>query len=242
MYRLRISLPKGQTARYRHLDLLHDALINAWTTVGAPAEQVLGASARPWNFAALGWHRGDWNEVHTLVVSTPDPDLATRLHTLEPGHIRQARASTAELVDFSAARMTPEPDPIPPGEGILSLLMLAPLAVSIRAKGEKRWHTDLTRLDLAAVINHRLSQLAGRSVALQAQADTLYLRANPVHATRVYIKQLPDGRRVFVMGMRAPLVLAGTEDDLRLAWYAGIGEKTRNGFGCLGLLEQGVGR
>lgn len=242
MYRLRISLPKGQTARYRHLDLLHDALINAWTTAGAPAEQVLGIGARPWNFAALGWHRGDRNEVHTLVVSTPDPDLATRLSTLESGQIRQARASTAEQVDFSAARISPEPDPIPPGEGVLSLLLLAPLAVSIRAKGEKRWHTDLTQIDLAAVINHRLSQLAGRPVTLQAQADTLYLRANPVHATRVYIKQLPDGRRVFVMGMRAPLVLAGTEDDLRLAWYAGIGEKTRNGFGCLGLLERGVGR
>lgn len=242
MYRIRASLPKGHTARYRHLDLLHDALINAWTAAGVPAEQVLGAYARPWNFAALGWHQGGSNEVHTLVVSTPDLELAKRLRTFEPDNIRQARASTAEMVDFSAARIIPEPDPIPPGEGILSLVMLAPLAVSTRANGNKRWHTDLTQVDLAAVINHRLSQVAGHSVALQAQADTLYLRANPVHATRVYTKLLPNGRRVFVMGMRAPMVLAGSENDLRLAWYAGIGEKTRTGFGCLGLLERGVGR
>jgi CRISPR-associated endoribonuclease Cas6 len=34
------------------------------------------------------------------------------------------------------------------------------------------------------------------------------------------------------------MLLQGSEDDLRLAWYAGIGEKTRSGFGCLGLLEE----
>jgi CRISPR/Cas system endoribonuclease Cas6 (RAMP superfamily) len=38
------------------------------------------------------------------------------------------------------------------------------------------------------------------------------------------------------------LVLTGSDDDLRFAWYAGIGEKTRNGFGCMGLAEQGLGR
>ena len=42
--------------------------------------------------------------------------------------------------------------------------------------------------------------------------------------------------------MQAPLLLEGSEEDLRFAWYAGLGEKTRNGFGCLGLIEQGVGR
>jgi CRISPR/Cas system endoribonuclease Cas6 (RAMP superfamily) len=40
--------------------------------------------------------------------------------------------------------------------------------------------------------------------------------------------------------MQAPLILEGAEADLRFAWYAGMGEKTRNGFGCLGLAEQGV--
>ncbi len=51
-----------------------------------------------------------------------------------------------------------------------------------------------------------------------------------------------SGKTVFVIGMNAPLVLSGSEEDLRFAWYTGIGEKTRNGFGCIGLAEQGVGR
>ena len=43
-----------------------------------------------------------------------------------------------------------------------------------------------------------------------------------------------------ILGVGADFLLEGAEDDLRFAWYAGIGEKTRNGFGCLGLAEQGV--
>lgn len=97
-------------------------------------------------------------------------------------------------------------------------------------------------IDLAAAVNARLSRLAGRSVNLQVEPDSLYLRANPRHSVLVSLKRKPNGRHAFVIGMSAPLVLAGSEADLRLAWYAGIGEKTRNGFGCIGLLERGVGR
>jgi CRISPR/Cas system endoribonuclease Cas6 (RAMP superfamily) len=79
-------------------------------------------------------------------------------------------------------------------------------------------------------------------VKLNIQADSLYLRANPSHSVLVATKGSPQGRASFVIGMQAPLVMSGSEQDLRLAWYAGIGEKNRNGFGCLGLLEHGVGR
>ena len=93
MYRLHIGLPKGQAASYRYLDLLHNALVNAWIAAGAAADEVVGAAAWPWNFAALGWHRKDRNYVHTLVVSTPDPGLAKRLRVLDPASIRYARAA-----------------------------------------------------------------------------------------------------------------------------------------------------
>jgi len=59
---------------------------------------------------------------------------------------------------------------------------------------------------------------------------------------RSSLKQRPDGRPAFAIGMQAPLVLSGRREDLELAWYAGLGEKTRAGFGCIGLAEQGVGR
>jgi CRISPR-associated endoribonuclease Cas6 len=240
MNRIRIRLPK--TACYQHLDLLHDALINGFTATGVEAEEIIGSSASPWNFAALGRRYKDASSVHTLVVSTLDPRLAQKLRQMDPVHIRHARAQTAEMIDFSSAEVIQEQDPIPPGEGVMGLLMLSPLAISIRENNRKRWLKDLSSIDLATVINRRLSRLAGREVRLQAQPDRLYLRANPEHSVLVPLKKMANGKRSFVIGMRAPLVLAGSEVDLRLAWYAGIGEKTRSGFGCLGLLEQGVGR
>ncbi|WP_006788287.1 CRISPR-associated endoribonuclease Cas6 [Thiorhodospira sibirica] len=55
-------------------------------------------------------------------------------------------------------------------------------------------------------------------------------------------KGFAHGKISFVIGLAAPLLLEGSVEDLRFAWYAGVGEKNRNGFGCLGLLEAGVGR
>lgn len=240
MPRIRLQLQPGHYAQYRNLDLLHDALINAWTAAGIAAERVLGAEALPWNFAALGGHHKDGNHAHTLVIATPSRELAPYLDRLEPAQVRYARAKTAELVDFSSAERLEEPDPIPPVQGALGLLLLSPLAV--RVPGSKRWYTDFRDFDLSAAINHRLSRVASREVRLQAEPDRLYLRANPKHSVLVPTKDYGNGARGFVIGLRAPLVLAGTEDDLRLAWTAGIGEKTRSGFGCLGLLERGVGR
>jgi CRISPR/Cas system endoribonuclease Cas6 (RAMP superfamily) len=92
------------------------------------------------------------------------------------------------------------------------------------------------------MISQKLSKQAGRNIQLQVTPDSLYLRANPEHSVLVNLKQHQNGSKSFVIGMQAPLILEGAETDLRFAWYAGLGEKTRNGFGCLGLIEQGVGR
>lgn len=79
-------------------------------------------------------------------------------------------------------------------------------------------------------------------MTLTVQPDSLYLRANPHHSVLVSTKQSKEGRAAFVIGLQGPLVLAGRREDRLLAWYAGLGEKTRNGFGCIGLADEGVGR
>jgi CRISPR-associated endoribonuclease Cas6 len=243
MLRLRIILPKKAKLHYKYLDILHDAIVNAWIAAGAEKEQILDRSALPWNFAALGGQGKQGKMVHTLVVSTPDASLAKILRHLNPEEIRYARASTIENVNFADAQISIVDDPFIPNQNALGVLMLSPLAISDKtvSKG-KRWHKHLGQFDLSAAINHRLSRLAERDIKLQVQPDSLYLRCNPDHSVLVPMKLMRNGKKVFVLGMTAPLVLTGSEDDLRFAWYAGLGEKTRNGFGCIGLAEQGVGR
>ena len=242
MLRIRIQLPKRQQQSYRYYDILHDALINAWIAAGADAKQVIGAFALPWNFAALGKHQGKQATVHTLIVSTPDPDLSTYLAKFTVNSIRYIRATTEEFIDFSAASIAIEHDPILPAQQNLGVFLLSPLAIQKRGQKQRLWHQKLQQVDLSAAINHRLSRLSQRTVNLKVYPDSLYLRANPKHSVLVKTKRMRSGKEAFVLAMQAPLLLIGSEVDLRLAWYTGLGEKNRNGFGCIGLIEQGVGR
>lgn len=256
MLRIRMTLPKSAEVHYRYSDILHDALINAWDAAGATSEQVCDMSALPWNFAALGSHTHHENSVHTLIVSTPDPTLASFLQRFKPEDVYYTRAKTAEHVDFtgaeimtekevdfSGARIMVEEAPIFPKQNALGVLMLSPLVISTQtSKKKKRWYRHLGEFDLSAAINQRLSRLAGRETKLKVYPDSLHLRCMPDHSVLVPIKKNEKGNIVFVIGMSAPLVLMGPEEDLRFAWYAGLGEKTRSGFGCIGSVEEGVGR
>jgi len=242
MHRIRLRLPKRRWAVYRHLDLVHDAIVGALIAAGAQPEQIIGPSALPWNFAALGFHRKHEGRVQGLVISTPSPELAPALKTLEPAAVRYARASTGELFDFADAEVEAEPPPLLTEQAVLGVLTLSPIAVSNRSAPRKRWHTSFHEVDLSAAVNARLSRLAERRVSLTIQPDSLYLRANPRHSVLVSTKRMKNGKSAFVIAMEAPLVVAGSREDVLLAWYAGLGEKTRNGFGCIGLAEEGVGR
>jgi hypothetical protein len=241
MNRIRILLPKGRAAAYQFQDLLHDALVNGLTAAGAPPESVVGRSAGLWHFAALGWRNRTACRAHTLVVGAADPRVADALERIRPEDIVHVRARTGEMVDFSEAEIQPDPAPVAAGQNALGVVMLSPLAIS-RRNGSRRWHTDMTEANMGAAISARLTRLVGRPVLLRAEADRLYLRTRPRHDALVPMKRLAGGKRAFVIGMRAPLVLAGESEDLRLAWYGGIGEKNRNGFGCVGLAERGIGR
>ena len=245
MLRIRIHIPKGgPTQQHDHQDSIHDAVVNGLIAAGANSAELIGHQAKPWTFAPLGWHRGHTGIVHSLIISTADAGLARVLSRLDPAQLVKRRWGEASI-NFSAAQIQIEPDPILPQQTQLACLMLSPLVLrDRRSDKEKRWHRNLQDVgeQLSDVINRKLSFVAGRTVQLQLYPDPLYLRANPRHSVLVSLKTLRDGRKSFVIGMQAPLVLEGSEDDLRLAWYAGIGEKTRSGFGCLGLVEQGVGR
>ena len=242
MHRIRLRLPKGRWATYNHLDLVHDSIVNALIAAGAEPEQVIGTQAQSWTFAALGYHRGHQGQVHGLVISTPSPLLASTLATLDPDALRYARASTGELFDFTGAAVEPEPPPLVADQAVIGVLTLSPIAISDRSAPSKRWYSHLGDVDLSTAINARLSRIAERPVSLNIQPDSLYLRANPRHSVLVSTKRMKNGRSAFVIAMQAPLVLAGRREDVLLAWYAGLGEKTRNGFGCIGLADEGVGR
>jgi CRISPR-associated endoribonuclease Cas6 len=242
MLRIKCLLPHPIPAQtYSHQDLIHDAIINGLEAAGCDPAYLIGLNARPWTFAPLGWHKGHEGFVHSLVISTADLEVARALTRLKPETITQRRWN-GETLNFAGAQLSIEPDPIFPQQTQLACLLLSPLVLQTKQGTSKQWCKDLRDLDLSEIISRKLSAKAGRAIQLTIQPDSLYLRANPKHSVLVNLKQFPNGHKSFVIGMQAPLLIQGSEDDLRFAWYAGIGEKTRNGFGCLGLLNEGMGR
>lgn len=242
MKRIRIQLPKQRQVNYCNLDVIHDALINAFLKHGADKNLIIGQDAALWNFAALGWRQKNYNSVHTLVVSTSDAELAKIIDAIDPPDIHYTRVLTSESVNFSEGEIKNDPSPIFQGQNSLGVLMLSPIAVSKKVNGKRMWYQKIDEFDLSAAVNYRLSRSVGREVNLSIYPDSLYLRCNPKYDTLVHLKTYPDGKKGFVIGMRIPLLIHGTQEDLELAWYSGIGEKTRNGFGCIDIAERGIGR
>lgn len=240
MLRIKLFLPHPTPAQtYSHQDLLHDALINGLEASGCDPTHLMGMNAKLWTFAPLGWHRGHTGYVHTLIVSTTEPVIARALTRLKPETITQRRWN-GEFINFAGAHLSIEPDPLLPQQTQLACLLLSPLVLQESKQNNKRWCKDLSILNLSEIISRKLSAKAKRDIQLKVLPDSLYLKAYPEHSVLVQLKKFKNNNQSFVIGMQAPLLLEGSEEDLRFAWYAGIGEKTRNGFGCLGLVEQGL--
>ena len=235
--RIKFSAPRGERARFRFLDSLHGALVNAWTTCGAPGEAVVGREAGNWSFGAIGTATPRDFVLKSVVVGAEGELLEPVLKNLIPETVRK-RSVNGDVVDLAAWDVTREELPVvcePGGHTTLPAIMLSPLALSVRNE-KGRWHDDLAKAGpaLEVAVNARLSRLTGRNVTLKVDPDRLYLRANPRHSMMVRTRSVNGDKPAFVIGTMCPLTLSGRVEDLNSAWALGIGEKNRYGFGCIG--------
>lgn len=239
MFRVHIRHPKHALLPiFKSNDLVHDALITGLHATGMSLDRLVGANAEPFTFATHAFARANGLVLRGITVSTPSAELARALAQLDPGTCRYARARTGEALSLEGASLERIDCPIVAGVSRVGMLLLSPLVLDDpSAKG--RWLEHFDAAVVSTAVNRQLSRHAERQVALEVMADSLYLRLNPRPRRRVVIK-IEAGREHYVFGLVLPLVLEGPTDDLRLAWAAGIGRKTRLGFGCLGLAEHGL--
>lgn len=234
--RVIFSAPSGTRTTFRFLDSLHGAIINAWTEADIPADSVVGWNSENWSFGAVGNATSKGFRLKSVVIGA-EGNLEPVLRTLEASSLRK-RSSNGDVLDLTSWRKSYEMFPVvgrPTNKCALPVVMLSPLAVSVRGR-KGRWHHNVQELgsQLQEAVNHRLSRLAKRSVKLVIEPDQLYLRANPKHSTLVHTRSVGGGRKAFVIAMMFPMVIRGSIEDLRSAWCLGIGEKNRYGFGCIG--------
>ena len=238
MFRIRIRCVQGRRVTYTNLDVIKDAALAMLESAGCPGKMLSGPEARHWGAGPVTPIRISplVRRTREIVVSTPDPDIARHLLKADPAAMRKDQPATGERIDMSGARIVPDPDPVVPGSTFIDAFMLTPIAISRRGdRTGGRWHADPDEVELSAAVNRRLSRIAGRSVRLTVAPDDMYVATRRQScATRVDVKRTGSQSAV-VIGMTFPFVLCGCPADLRLAWYAGIGEKNRLGFGFFGL-------
>ena len=235
--RVRFSAPRGERVRFRFLDSLHGALVNAWTACGVLGTEVVGHDAGNWSFGAVGSATPNGFVLKSVVVGAEGRVLEPVLNQLLPEAVRKT-STNGDVIDLAAWDKAVEELPVvcDPGKtAILPAIMLSPLALSVRGR-KGRWHDDLAKAgpDLEKAVNVRLSRLTGRNITLKVEPDRLYLRANPSHSMVVRTRAVNGDRSAFVIGTMCPLTISGRIEDLNSAWSLGIGEKNRYGFGCIG--------
>lgn len=238
MLRVRFTAPKGSGVSYKSMDTVHDAAIAMFRAAGADLSALIGAGAKPWSAGVVFPSKGvgDDKEVRrgrTVVVSTSDPDVARWLASCDPSAMRSRRAGSQEEFNIDGWKVDLDPAPVVPGTMAMAAVCGTPIVFSRKPndRGNGKWFGDVRQLDVGAAVSFRLSRIAGRQVSLTFRPDESYLASRRSHA--VFSKVKADKGPGVVVGLCCPFVLEGSSEDLELAWYAGLGEKNRMGFGII---------
>ncbi len=226
----RLTLLLARPARFRYLDTVHAALVTALHRAGAAEQQVVGESAAPWTFATSGrGFQGGTIRIEAVTLSTPDPALGAIMLRLD-GHHVPIRSINGDELDFSGAVARPAPVPLHPDQESLAIAFASPFLLSERGPG-KSYLRSLAGADLSAAFSTGLSRRLHRPVSLQVEQDRLSAATDGAAPHLVRVRR--SGTRDLILpALSAVLTLRGSPADLRDAFLAGLGEKTRYGFGC----------
>jgi CRISPR-associated endoribonuclease Cas6 len=243
MHRVRFRLPKGRQISFTNFDIIKDSAINMLVAAGANPATLIGPGGCHWgaapvcrSYTAPAGVRGmAIRTASEIVVSTTDPELSSLLAKADPDRMTKSQSATGESVSMAGSAVIPDEDPVvDPGTEFIEAFALTPILLS-RAEDRTlgRWHSDVRDVDISTAVSRRLSKISGRSVKVAVEPDTLYLSGRSSQACRVDIKS-NGTKQAVVVGMVFPFTLFGLPEDLRLAWYAGLGERNRLGFGFFG--------
>lgn len=236
MKRILLSLPHARE-QFSFLDSVHAAIVAGFVRSGANLDQVCGEKAAPWTFAIQGFAKsGGQRRLRSITISTSDAIIGEILSKLDPRDV-EVVSSNGDRVSMSGAHKIEITDPIPEGTSEHVFTFISPLALMLQKhqKGKTEFARNISDIDLSAALKRGLSQRIGRQVNLEASIDPL-TRLTSSNPTIVRLRKQKD-QVVTVPAFTTTLTLRGSTEDIRTAYFSGLGAKTRYGFGCLGTVR-----
>lgn len=235
---MRLTIDLGRNPQSLvYTDSMNAAIVAGLVAAGLTSEQLVGEGALPWTFAMAGRaSRGHGRRILRLTLSSPAAAFAEALERLDPSEIRVA-SSNGDRIDCSGGVRHSGRGPAR-GTDCLAVTFGSPVAL-MRASGERekrKWADSLEDIDLDAALRTSLTRRAGRDLDLSVSVDPLTRIAGTVRQL-VKLRKMPNGRPAIIPAFTFPLTLRGAPEDIRFAFLAGLGAKTRAGFGCPILLN-----
>ncbi len=236
MTRVRVVCEDGGpiTPPFRYLDTMNAAIINALAATGTvDGEDLIGPSALPWTFALQGrFVEGRGRIVRGLTISTPNPKVGEALTKLDPAKIGKVSVN-GDTIDCGRATVRKEDRGPHDGADELMIAFASPFAVAAPKNGRRsktRYLESLEGVDLSAMVRRSASNRAGREIAVEAAVDPLTLSAD---GSPVWVRtRRVGGRDISIPAFSTAMTVRGRPEDVAFVYYAGIGAKTRGGFGC----------
>ncbi len=229
----RIFITPSRRVRFRFLDSLHAALVEGLVHTGlVTGDMLVGHTAHPWTFACFGWtRRGGLRTLSGLLLSSTCDRISSAFGTLDPARIRKT-SSNGDVLNLEGANKRQDVHlPVPSAR---ELCVTFPGRFVLTFPKVKRDRSSFVRsptdTDFPAALKAGLDRRAGRTLDLEIGIDPLTLATNG-DAVPVALRKTGD-RRILVPAFDMPVTLRGDPEDLAWAFHAGLGAKTRQGFGC----------
>ena len=218
---------------YRFLDSVHAALVAGLVEAGIDACELIGEAALHWCFAAKGYsRRGGDCMLAGVMISTASEKFADRLRVLDPRAVRVA-SNNGDRLDLSHGVLREMPNLLSTEIRDAMFIFASPFVLPRKKVGvEKTRYLDcLDGVDVDAALRRSLERRAGRSLDIAFGIDRLSLRADGT-PRMVRYRRMKNGRDQMMRAFSLPISVKGTPASIRFAYLAGLGAKTRVGFGC----------
>lgn len=189
-----------------------------------PVRYGFGVIARPVGNNGL-------RRVERVILGSSDPPIAEALAQFTSEDLLEPALTPGAGLDLRRARIVRD-DRWTPVEA-LSLYALSPIRVLQRIGNRSQAVLEPGEAFNTA-LNGSMTTRFGRTFRLTFIPDRLYTFAHRGRLTAsMAVGQRSDGRPLCLPGLLTPFVLTGPAEDLRDAWFSGLGASTGLGFGCV---------
>ncbi|MCG5525957.1 hypothetical protein LRB11_13615 [Ectothiorhodospira haloalkaliphila] len=236
---MRVRIDFGNTPQMvQFTDSMNAALVSALVAAGLRSEEVVGETAEPWTFGMEAYsHPGRKRLVHSVVLSSPSTRLSEAAVRINPADV-SVTSCNGDVIDGTGARLLPCND-LPSGVSEIMIGFISPFLLPVKKNGrtKTRFHEELPIDEVPTALKMGLDRRAKRSLDLSIAMDPLSAATDGRRKHLVHIRRFPSGKKMILPGFVVPMTLRGTPDDVRFAYLAGLGAKTRNGNGCPTLMQ-----